>query len=480
MPRSRSRSFESITRSATCWFARKIWLCLSIASTTGCGVGKYCPNSNVLRDQMASFLARTLDFMTEVRSQPLRLKADTLAFRLGVTDAERTMPGGTITGTLRYLSPEQARGEEATHKADIWATGAVLGELCRDAELGRYCPETAAFVESVSGQRLPVEFLSDGPPLAQQTVMLKALGFDSLEANAYDAQGIQVLSLAYDGLVGYRRTGGTTFGPLVGNLNDVLAAAGLLAAAATTTGDAAFLFSTDEEANDARCIAGFLDTTHGFEQAIVAEPTRCEAVLAHRGISSVLLRFRGEAGHASGSSALEANALHHAMRWGTRALELVEGEAHRRFGGLTGLRFNVGRVEGGIKANVIAPAAEVRFGFRPLPSQDIDELHTRFGGCATTGTVERYEETFRGPSLPSGDVAAAEEQRLAARDLADELGLPIGNAVDFWTEASLFSRAGMTALVYGPGDIAQAHAADEWVSLRQLARYAGSVARILQ
>ena len=72
------------------------------------------------------------------------------------------------------------------------------------------------------------------------------------------------------------------------------------------------------------------------------------------------------------------------------------------------------------------------------------------------------------PSLPSGDVAAAEERRLQARDLADELGLPIGNAVDFWTEASLFSAAGLTAMVFGPGDIAQAHAADEWVAIEQL------------
>ena len=40
--------------------------------------------------------------------------------------------------------------------------------------------------------------------------------------------------------------------------------------------------------------------THGFSEAIVAEPTRGEAVLAHRGISSVLMRFKGEAGHASG------------------------------------------------------------------------------------------------------------------------------------------------------------------------------------
>lgn len=46
-----------------------------------------------------------------------------------MVDADRTTPGGTIPGTLRYLSPEQARGEEATSSADIWAAGAVLCEL---------------------------------------------------------------------------------------------------------------------------------------------------------------------------------------------------------------------------------------------------------------------------------------------------------------------------------------------------------------
>ena len=257
------------------------------------------------------------------------------------------------------------------------------------------------------------------------------------------------------------------------------AAAGLIAAANATEGDAAFLFSSDEEANDPRCIAAFLGSDHGFTEAIIAEPTRCEAVLAHRGISSVLLKFKGEAGHASGANAMQANALHQAMRWGDKALDLVEAEANARFGGLTGLRFNIGKVEGGIKANVIAPRAEVRFGFRPLPSHDIDALHARFGACASVGALERYEETFRGPSLPAGDIASAEERRLAARDLADGLRLPIGNAVDFWTEASLFSQAGLTAFVYGPGDIAQAHTADEWVALDQLQRYADSITRLL-
>ncbi|HQY55295.1 MAG TPA: acetylornithine deacetylase, partial [Dokdonella sp.] len=90
-----------------------------------------------------------------------------------------------------------------------------------------------------------------------------------------------------------------------------------------------------------------------------------------------------------------------------------------------------------------------------------------------------FTETFRGPSLPAGSIADAESRRLAARDWADALQLPIGNAVDFWTEASLFSQAGHVALVYGPGDIAQAHAADEWVALDQLDSYAESVSRII-
>ncbi len=46
-----------------------------------------------------------------------------------VADSDRTMPGGGIPGTLRYLAPEQAAGEEATPASDVWAAGAVLSEL---------------------------------------------------------------------------------------------------------------------------------------------------------------------------------------------------------------------------------------------------------------------------------------------------------------------------------------------------------------
>ncbi|MGH8162701.1 MAG: M20/M25/M40 family metallo-hydrolase [Rhodanobacteraceae bacterium] len=289
------------------------------------------------------------------------------------------------------------------------------------------------------------------------------------------------------------------------------AAAALLTVANASKGDLALLFTTDEEANDARCVAGFLRKNsllpsgeggpkgrmrvrlkrdapiepsplsrgeRGFRAVIVAEPTRCEAVLAHRGIASARVRFVGSAGHASGGNALDDNALHQVVRWASHAIEHVEAQAHQRFGGLTGLRFNIGRIEGGIKANVIAPHADVLFGFRPLPSMDIDELLRVFRECALSSPVE-FVETFRGSPLPSGDLDLAEAKRLAARDLAEELGLPVGNAVDFWTEAALFSQAGYTTFVYGPGDISQAHAADEWIALDQLRDYAGNVLRIV-
>ena len=57
--------------------------------------------------------------------------------------------------------------------------------------------------------------------------------------------------------------------------------------------------------------------------------------------------------------------------------------------------------------------------------------------------------------------------------------MPVGHAVDFWTEASLFSAAGLNAVVFGPGDIAQAHTADEWVALEQLQTAVRHYVRIL-
>ncbi|HET6491641.1 MAG TPA: acetylornithine deacetylase [Burkholderiales bacterium] len=251
------------------------------------------------------------------------------------------------------------------------------------------------------------------------------------------------------------------------------AAAALLAAAEGASGSAAFLFSTDEEAGDARCIANFLNAAQPFEAVLVAEPTGGQAVLAHRGYSSVRVGFAGRAGHASEGSALGASAVHKAALWSAKALEYVASHAGHCCGNLSGLRFNIGRIEGGIKPNVIAPTAELQFSLRPLPFMNPDELLETLRHFADPAP-SAFEETFRGAPLPA-TVALHD----AARVLAESLSLSIGAAVDFWSEAALFSTAGYPAIVYGPGNIAQAHNADEWVALDQLALYAENIRGII-
>lgn len=80
--------------------------------------------------------------------------------------------------------------------------GAVLGDLCRDAQRGNYAADTAAYAERVTGQRLPAQYLAAATalPLAQHTVMLREsrrfggpIGQLALAVNAGDAPGAAAL-----------------------------------------------------------------------------------------------------------------------------------------------------------------------------------------------------------------------------------------------------------------------------------------------
>ena len=257
------------------------------------------------------------------------------------------------------------------------------------------------------------------------------------------------------------------------------AAACMLAAVEEADGDVALLFTTDEEAGSSRCVRQFLRRTRDFEAVIVAEPTGAEAVLEHRGIATYTGTFHGVAGHASERRALEDSAVHRGVRWAEAALEYAERHETTAYKSLNGIRFNLGVFEGGIKPNIIAGSATVRFGFRPLPDQDPEAVMADFEALAPTDAHVDWAPGFFGPTLPADGGSAVGEVARDARRLAGELGLEVGEPVDFWTEASLFSEAGFTSLVYGPGDIAQAHTPGEWVAVEQLNQVAETYRRIL-
>lgn len=237
---------------------------------------------------------------------------------------------------------------------------------------------------------------------------------------------------------------------------DIKGAAACLIAAATAGDEpVALLFTTDEEAGTSVAVRGFLEGNPRYDRVIVAEPTSAKALLSHRGVASLRARFTGASAH---SSAGGASAVHAAAQWVVSAL--AEPWAAEN-------RLNVGRIEGGVKPNMVAAACALRFGLRCRPGVDLVphlEALRALGGEA----MEEMTLAFEGPPLPIEGPEAARRQEAMASWLTG-LGVEIGEPANFWTEASLFCAAGHPVAVLGPGDIAQAHAADEWVSFADLA-----------
>ena len=241
------------------------------------------------------------------------------------------------------------------------------------------------------------------------------------------------------------------------------AAAALLTLAEQGASNLAFLFTSDEEGAGGCCVERFLESGEAerYGQVVVAEPTSCEAVLGHRGFLSVKGRFQGTPGHSSEARALRENANHQLARWAARAVQLA---ADRKIAPHDpGTCLNIGRIEGGTKSNVIAGSAFVHWSARLQPGESNDDFLKDIRACADDDARVNWEVPFRGSPLP-----AAGQDDSAARAWCEAQGLLVGDPVDFWTEASLFSAAGTSALVLGPGHIEQAHQTDEWVALTQL------------
>ncbi len=202
--------------------------------------------------------------------------------------------------------------------------------------------------------------------------------------------------------------------------------------------------------------------------AVVAEPTSLDLVTSHKGVVRWTVETRGVACHSSRPQD-GVNAVYAAARLVTRlerhAAELAARVPHPALGLPT---LSVGVMAGGVSPNTVPDRCRIEVDRRLVPGEDpaavVAEADAalRETGIPFTSTV-----TFACPALPPL-VPEPLLDRLADSVRAVVGRVPLRRAVPFATDASTLAEAGIPAVVFGPGDIAQAHTADEWVSLAEV------------
>jgi acetylornithine deacetylase len=224
------------------------------------------------------------------------------------------------------------------------------------------------------------------------------------------------------------------------------------------------LFSGDEERGSNSCIRAFLssDRARGLSRVIVCEPTGGRVGARHRGIGCAEAIATSEGGHSSRADSVPNPVLtlaHAALAlddWGRRWRELGPP-------GFRGLCLNVAAIDGGVAFNVIPTTATLRLSLRPAPGSDVRELLAEAEGEARRAAAPQDLDWRLGHTSPP---FATRDLRAFEPLLGDRVNAPADLA--FWTEAALFAESGIDAVVFGPGHIEQAHAADEFVETSQL------------
>ncbi len=207
-----------------------------------------------------------------------------------------------------------------------------------------------------------------------------------------------------------------------------------------------------------------------LDVAIIAEPTELDVVVAHRGATRWKIRTSGRACHSS-TPQDGINALYRMGRVLTALEEFAELlpqriTPHPLCGSAT---LSVGRITGGISVNTVPDSCEIEIDRRVIPGED--------GWDAIKQVREHLESRldFEVEHLPPWlvGVSLSDEHNGPLSDELLEQITPVAGThrkvgVPYGTHASRIAATGVPSVVFGPGDIAQAHTVNEWIDIEQL------------
>lgn len=220
---------------------------------------------------------------------------------------------------------------------------------------------------------------------------------------------------------------------------------------------------------------------------IVGEPTSMRVIVAHKGINAYRCCVKGQAAHSS-LTPRGVNAIEYAARLICFIRDIADefrqqGPYDEAFD-VPFTTASTGTIQGGIALNTIPAHCEFVFEYRNLPGVDPEAIQARIDAYARDVLLPRMRAEHPDADLTLTRIAAAPSLDAAERDAINQLvraltGDRETSKVAYATEAGLFQRAGIPAVVCGPGDIQQAHKADEFVALDQLERCSAFLGKVI-
>jgi acetylornithine deacetylase/succinyl-diaminopimelate desuccinylase-like protein len=224
--------------------------------------------------------------------------------------------------------------------------------------------------------------------------------------------------------------------------------------------------------------AGLVDEEHaqagsralaasGFKAdlAIVGEPTRLQVITAHKGSLWLELETRGNAAHGA-TPQFGKNAIHEMAR----IVDLLETDyaaqlRKRKHPLLGAATVNVGTISGGTQPNIVPDRCTISIDRRTLPGETETEVKNEIAALLRAEKLSaKISSAKLAPAVPLETNAKLPLVQKFLKSIGQSK--PLG--VHFFCDAVVLSAGGIPSVVFGPGDIAQAHTADEWISLSEL------------
>ncbi|MBB6123433.1 acetylornithine deacetylase [Sphingobium subterraneum] len=214
------------------------------------------------------------------------------------------------------------------------------------------------------------------------------------------------------------------------------------------------------------------------EGCLIGEPTSMNVVVAHKGANLYRCRVHGRPAHSS-APVLGVNAIEYAARVICFIRDLADSMKQQgpfdRFFETPYSTAQTGRISGGVATNVVPQLCEFDFEFRNIPQIDAQDIYAQISDYVENTIRPAMREEWDGADIALEKIAAApglnaDEQAMMTRLVRALTGDGDIRKVAYGTEGGQFQNAGVPAIICGPGSIEQAHRADEFIDIDQIAQ----------